>query len=127
MIVLVYWVLNDTSNNMSPGSMIIFHGLNSTLIKTVEYHDFIDHPSKKFSYDTTTKNNLDYLKIKLIRTTQFLGSTGAHIHQLSQYSTIQEITQAKKWYQCKSTRIWVMNLIQNTEDVPYAPWPWAWG
>ena len=54
--------------------MKIFSGFKSTFIEPLEYCDFIEHSKNKFYCANTAKNYLDYLKLKVIKPTQVLGS-----------------------------------------------------
>ena len=49
------WVPNDTTNNMSPGYMKLFSGLNKTLVEPLEYCDFIGHSRDIFCCATIFK------------------------------------------------------------------------
>ena len=70
----VCWVPNNKNNTFSPVYLKLFFVFKRTLVEPLQYCDFIDHSIKKSSYDTTVKNNMDYLKLKLIKTTQVLVS-----------------------------------------------------
>ena len=69
----IYWFPNNNASTLPPGTTKYFSGFKSTLVKPLEYCDFIDYPRKKFSCDTTIKNILDNLKLKLTKPTQVLG------------------------------------------------------
>ena len=68
-IATLYWVPNYTTNTLFPVDMKIFYGFNSTSVEILEYYYFIDHYIKELSCATTIKNNLDYLKLKVIKPT----------------------------------------------------------
>ena len=69
----VYWVPNDTANNISSEAMKLFSGFRINLIEPLEYFDFIDYSRSKFSCATTVNNNMNYLKLNVIRPTKVLG------------------------------------------------------
>ena len=53
--------------------MVLLSNLKRYLVETLYYCDFIDYYVEKFSCDTTVKNSLDYLKLKVMKYTQLLG------------------------------------------------------
>ena len=57
-----------------PGAMKLLCRFNSTLVEPLEFCNLIYYPRKNVSCATTVINNLDLLKINVIRPTKVLGS-----------------------------------------------------
>ena len=70
----LYWVPGNITIMLSPGYMKLSSSFKITVIEPLEYCGFICHSRNKFSCATTVKSNLDYLKLKVIKTTQVLVS-----------------------------------------------------
>ena len=69
----MYWITNYTSSTMHPVYMKSLSRFKITLVYPLAYFYFIEHSRNKFSCDTTVKNNLYNLKLKVLKPTQVLG------------------------------------------------------
>ena len=85
------------------------------LLMPLEYCDFIDQFSKKFSCDTAVKYNLDYLKLNVIRPKKVLVSKPRGDKWCTCAPTIAFFEQPtnhvrKQWHKCIFIRILAMHL-----------------
>ena len=77
--------------------MKLFSGFKRTLIEILECCDFIDHPRKKLSCDTTVKNNMEYLKLNVIRPNNVLGSKHKRESRCTYAPTIEAFRQPSNY------------------------------
>ena len=93
----VYWVPDDTTNTLSPGAMQLLYVFKSTVIETISYFDLTFHSRKKFSCVIIVKNNMDYLKLNVIRPTDVLGSKTKRERWCKYAPTIVSLRQPGKY------------------------------
>ena len=87
------WLPNETPNTLYQGDRKLFSGFKSTLLEPLEHFYSVHLSRNNSSCATTTKNNLDYLELKVIKllrenrrtyalTITIFRHTGKHVRKI---------------------------------------------
>ena len=107
MITPVCWVTNYMTNNLYPGSIKLFSGFKITLARPLKYCNFIDHFGKQYSCFAIIKNNLAYLKLKLIKPNQVLGSRSKRANMFTSAPTTTVFYYPGRYAREKMTEMYI--------------------